>query len=136
MGDACYKPARFAFRCFLIRLLLRIPSLHFHRICLSDPEAWSGFSIGVGSLEWQWLASNQASRRVVRVMRTPITLQFLGNILAAFLQALMVCHTEVERILTRSMTCCHLQEFPSKVIISVFLSRICSVHINIRSKSI
>ena len=32
----------------------------------------------------------------------------------------MVCHAELERILTRSMTCCHLQEFPSKVIISVF----------------
>ena len=61
---------------------------------------------GVGSLEWQRLANSQASNKVVIVTRTPMTLQFFGNIFAAVVQVLAVCHNVVDRALTRSMTFC------------------------------
>ena len=63
--------------------------------------------IGVGSLEWQRLANHQASNKVVMVTRTPITLQFFGNILAVLVQVLAMCHTVLDRTLTKSMTFCH-----------------------------
>ena len=62
---------------------------------------------GEGSLEWQRLAKTQASNKVVMVTRTPITLQFFGNILAVSVQVLAMRHTVVDRALTRSMTFCH-----------------------------
>ena len=62
---------------------------------------------GVGSLEWQRLANSQASNKVVMVTRTPITLQFFGNILAVLVQILPVYHNVLDRTLTRSMTFCH-----------------------------
>ena len=74
---------------------------------LSDPGLGDGFISGVGSLEWQRLAKNQASNKVVMVTRTPITLQFFGNILVMFEEVLLMCQTVADRALTRSMTFCH-----------------------------
>ena len=62
---------------------------------------------GVGSLEWHRLAKSQASSKVVMVTRTPITLQFFGNILAVLVQVLAVYHNVLDRTFSRSMAFCH-----------------------------
>ena len=62
---------------------------------------------GVGSLEWQRQANNQARSKVVIVTRTPITLQFFGNILAVLVKVLAACPTVLDKTLTKSMTSCH-----------------------------
>ena len=80
---------------------------HYNDLYLSGPGLGAGFMRGVGSLEWQRLANNQASNKVVMVTKTPITLQFFGNILAVLVQVLAVCQTVLDRTLTKSMTFCH-----------------------------
>ena len=92
---------------------------------LSDPGLGAGFMRGVGSLEWQRLANSQASNKVVMVTSTPITLQFFGNILAIFVQVLVMCHTAVDRALTRSMTFCHFWDLlPPDEVFSFMAGRI------------